>query len=84
MKTTFIIVAIASVFHCCIRWDFIIYIFLKISVFFSAQLVCSKIVGFVSFLKLCSVFANLKLKCLAWLPVMNFYRDMKVYMIYFF
>ena len=58
-------------------WD----IFCIKSYYFSAQLVCSENVGFVSLRKFCSVVADLKYKCVACLLGMNFYRDMKVYVI---
>ena len=48
----------------------------KIVFFFGSTCVCSKIVGFDSFRKLCSVVAVLKFKCMAILPVMNFYRGL--------
>ena len=43
--------------------------------FFGSVGVCSKIVGFVPCRNFCSVFADLKFKCLACLPGINFYRD---------
>ena len=67
---------------CCLRWDFVVYrgtFFYKI-IFFSAQIVSAQRLSAVSFRKFCSVVAVLKFKCLACLPGMNFYRDMKVFM----